>query len=1541
MATTVDDLLIRVSYDSSGAIKGLKTTGSAVGTLTGNVDDLDEALRGMNGTINKVSDSSVAMFKDLLSEANKVIASTQDITRALEEQGLTELELVQKRASGRIEDIRYLESNLKLNGLLTDTLADQLRQAKEAVTAKSRVDIEAINLEQAKASAAAAASAAQVAGAEKAREAELANVAAMKQAAETQERLTRAGSMFNVAATKSASVFRNIGAGIIVANQAMDLFGRAFRIVDKVILGSIKSFQMARDEQRRLTSTLEILGDKAVDKTVRRFTEFSKALADNSRAEDETILRLLTLGRQMGLTDKQAEDLVQTSSDLAASLREDVTTSFNRLQATLKGSARGITELNPAFAGMGTEALKAGKAVKMIGDQLSGQAAADIKTFGGQIAQAEKLLGEFQKAAGEGILLGLGIDPDSVVDMQKFKDVLEDVAPAVAAVVGAIKSLLMIITDLLILGITPILGPMRIFTGLVTDIIDAVQNFDIGKFKGALNDLLSGNFKAAAEQISDMAGGFSNLQEETAAVGETIKGSFGDIIDQVTGANDALEDTAKTVDKVKKAGKGLKLPPIVSDEAIKTLDELKKKLNDLASSAGANAASETDQARLKATAAFQEINLLEEKLKKNKALTAEAKKQIAFARQTISSGLGADIGVITKKGIDEIRDATLDLATQASAAMNSQEEQLDMQLALQTAIINKQQDKLRLEGAANAEQVAALDVQKELLKQITARAKVEAYLSTLDPRAATAGKAAGDTTRAASEYVTKAAALFGKEVGRVSEGTINRITTLVAGSVDKILPVLDGIFGTAAAMFSPETINGFAEFLQGIDKLPQELLKAFGKLDKVISNLIDKFPQMLDKLLDALPGIFDKILSALPKLIDTLFDGLGRIVDMLPGLFQKLFDALPDLISQILKRLPELIKKVFSALGDIVAELIVAIPDIFKAIVDELPNIVESIIEGMISAMGKVVGAFVNDFVLGGGAERMVGALLRAIPKLIVAIVQGIARGLANAVKSIFGGLKIKIPGVSDLGDKVSDGLKKIVDSSKGVTDSVFKVIDMGAAAKAKGVADDIRDAVVNATETMREVYNGLMDKLIALWRWVYDTILKPIIDMFYAVWQFFGDLWTAVVKPIIDALISGLQAVWEFIQPIFDAFVAGVQALWDFAKSIFETFVTNTQKVWEFFKTTGETFLNGLRAIWDGLKNLVSDAFASIREFFSKLFKGDIEGAFKTVIDYFKSLPKALTDAVKTAGTTIWDGLKDAFGKGTDTFKKIGTSIWDGLKDGLGNVGATIKTQLDKLNPSNLFEKIFKMDMKGTGKVEGILGIDVPYANFASGGVLGDRGATVPGDSILNDRILAMLSPGEAVIPRSAMANPEVKRIVAAILNGSAKVPMFRYGVKDAKKDLSNATGGGGGGGLGSVLGDLASAGKAGFEGLGDLGDEAMGYLETFLGGLDPTQLWEKVLGKVADGVMEMFHANAFADGGIVGGGTMSAPSRPITLPSSFGNGNGGGNTPNVTQRFEINVTVNTTNGVDGAKLGKQIRDELMADSRAGRPVIDRRGLR
>jgi hypothetical protein len=289
----------------------------------------------------------------------------------------------------------------------------------------------------------------------------------------------------------------------------------------------------------------------------------------------------------------------------------------------------------------------------------------------------------------------------------------------------------------------------------------------------------------------------------------------------------------------------------------------------------------------------------------------------------------------------------------------------------------------------------------------------------------------------------------------------------------------------------------------------------------------------------------------------------------------------------------------------------------------------------------------------------------------------------------------------------------------------------------------------------------------VSLW----ENVLKPIVDFFETT---FVSIWDNVLKPVVDFFEQVFVGIWELaLEPIASFFGDIGTTIWNGVKAAFEL---------------GADFLKGVGGwIWDGLK-----------------------GALDGVIDVFKNL-----------GTWIWDGLKAAFdGVGT-FFSDIGGKIWNGLKAGLDGIGGLLEGIFAAINPANLFDKLFDLgdNVWGTGSVEDIIGkvfsgFDIPFIKFAEGGAVTDSMvpgtkvpgiAQTPGDNKANDRVPALLSPGEHVLSREEvkafekMFDGPVLKLFGGTLGkiGGAISSGFKSVVDGGKKLLSGEAGG--------VLGSLS----------------------------------------------------------------------------------------------------------------------------------------
>jgi len=690
-----------------------------------------------------------------------------------------------------------------------------------------------------------------------------------------------------------------------------------------------------------------------------------------------------------------------------------------------------------------------------------------------------------------------------------------------------------------------------------------------------------------------------------------------------------------------------------------------------------------------------------------------------------------------------------------------------------------------------------------------------------------------------------------------------------------ILAGFEGFISGVATLFDPAAIKGAADFFsETLSKLPQMLTQAFSSLSTALQSFIADFADTFQNLLSQMPAILQGILDMLPAVIESLFSAVESLVEALPNMLARVISAIPAILESILAKLPDIISSIFKALPIMINSLIRAIPGVIVQILEALPTIVEEFVSGIVGAAGEIMIGLVDALLVKGGLEKIIVALVKAMPKVALAFVKGVINGLKRAFSALFKGIKIPSPDVDvgKLSNSLDKVMKKVGKGAAKASEDLFALIDLDKIKKKKKPLGDLGDQVDipgqidAAIENLKSMWQSFIDMLLTAWRWIWDTILNPIVEL---VKNAFMWVWDNVIAPIaeeiiraftwvIDNIIDPLAAVvmeafswvvdniltpmaeivgaaFKFVEDLFKSLPGIVSSAWKFVVDLFSSMGEFVKKAWgyvvDLFKSIGE---------------FVKKAFMAPINFFKALLKGNVKEAFKVVTDLFESLGETVKVAFKPI-LDLFDGLEKVFERAVKPFK----NIFD-----VSALGEQFKKVFNALSPSNLLGKLFKVDGKGKGKVEKLVNIDVPFANFAKGGIVPGTGA-VSGDSELNDQVLALLSPGERIVPRSAMQDEGVKKVVDAIIK-NGKLPKFAFGgvVGSALSKGAKDAGGSVSEGAKELGGAISKGGKSVIEGAKSL---------------DPRQILEKykeLIEKHATGFLEtMLSANSLYKGGVVKG--------------------------------------------------------------------------
>lgn len=1380
---------------------------------------------------------------------------------------------------------------------------------------------------------------------------------------------------------KAEKSITGFGGAVVKINQALELSKKVFNGLAGPVAKMVGDFLKAEDSSRQFAKTLSILGEKDVAGTVNRFKDLADQLEETTNVEAESILGLAKLGASAGLTNDQMEQFIRTSIDMASALDTDVDSAFKMLLGSMKGQEKALGPLANLVGDLSKAELEAGKAAEVLGAKLKGMGNVE-----GPLAKIQAIfrkIGDIGEEVGEIISKGLNIDASAQglidilnsiriaisnikpfaiemvasvrgvfnglsaaiksVNLESLIDqflslaiVLAKIAPLLAAIafimvgdafmtfsatigkqalaflkLAGAQGLVLAKMALIAVAVATVVTAldflianskkleqafMTAFGVIVTGFLSLFEKI----FRGVGWDSMADKFAEQADKFAEAAVEMSEgletgviiegINQATIAVG-AFKNGFDETVDSV-------KELPKEFEAANGAGrKTVETLKTMSEEGKKTLDELVKKVNELKKELDDIGASEGTKIQNTLTARMKEISLLEDKLTKEGPLTDEATKQLDLARKTAAAIATAQAKDVGKKNLDQQIAGYKKVQGEIDAIDSTTMATIDRQKAADLEDLALQREKLMLDKDMNAAALFALDASEEMIAKKAELLKMKAPDADFE-----SAKMAGGN--------------MGDQVAKAFQGPIS------------------GMLAGAGA---------FADAIQG---------------------LIDFVPQMLDKI----TGIFTS-LTELP----------GKILEGVSKLGEALLKFVADFIPNVLSMVPKLLEKFiefFANLPDVFANLLAGLPDMLSGILDKLPELVESFVLKLTQAAPKIIISLLNFLV-----KKAPWIAIELAKALAIEIPMAIINGMIEAIKSLpkmFKELgKGIIPKPAEIAKNFALGLKTVTKTLTGVASKLFAVMDLEDGAKAGGdkLAEFAKTAEDAVNDNIEKLGNGAGDAwqgLINAWRWVYDNIILPIFNGIKAVWEF---VYNNLLKPIID----GIRQVWlfvyntlilpfiELLRTVWSAMMKSLEAVWGIVQAIWQAMLNVLISVWDTLMVVFQAVFNVVKAIWDGMMaiftsawdmvkniwNILMDLFSGKINIFEAVFKiggeilGHVTDVFKEVFKVAEVMFKGVTDIFMSVFKTIQTYLQGAADVFMSVFKyistvfdglaSIGTKIWDNLAKGLQGIGGIFAKAFNELNPIAIFEKIFKVDsgaFGNKGTVEKALGIDLPFLSFARGGKVPGN-SMMPGDSLLNDKILALLSPGEVVIPRSVLADPVMKKLVESMLSGQ-KIPQFAGGGalgklgRDAKKTYDEKVAPV----IEPVLQPVIQAAK-------DL-----------IPNLDPREMWKKVEDMVADAVMKIFESNKFHEGGEVP--AMLKPGEFVMntgavdrVGTGFLNGLNQGGNPSQPASINnvINLTINTTQPIDEAfikaKIYPVVKDQIKRASIDGQTLVYSPGVR
>jgi methyl-accepting chemotaxis protein len=174
---------------------------------------------------------------------------------------------------------------------------------------------------------------------------------------------------------------------------------RAMRSVVGVLGDVVGAAQAQEDAVRKLDAALSKYGESAGEVSAAA-QEQASAIQEVSRFGDEAVIAAQALLATMGVTAEKLPEATQATADLAAAFGISLESAARNVGKTMGGFAGELGELIPELKDLDAEALQAGAGIELLADKFKGRAAADAKTFSGQLAQLKNSFGDLLEGIG-------------------------------------------------------------------------------------------------------------------------------------------------------------------------------------------------------------------------------------------------------------------------------------------------------------------------------------------------------------------------------------------------------------------------------------------------------------------------------------------------------------------------------------------------------------------------------------------------------------------------------------------------------------------------------------------------------------------------------------------------------------------------------------------------------------------------------------------------------------------------------------------------------------------------------------------------------------------------------------------------------------------------------------------------------------------------------------------------------------------------------------------------------------------------------------
>ena len=205
------------------------------------------------------------------------------------------------------------------------------------------------------------------------------------------------GKSDTTAIAKTQLAMKKLGSEVVNLNKMVSGFAiaKVMQVVSKVTNGATENFLAQNKALLQYNATVAKFG-----KSLSNLNKIQNKVSRNNFFDGDSINNATKMSVAMGLTEKQIEDVLKASTDLAASGVMPLDQAVKELSFSYSGNIEELKRMNPELANLTKEQLAQGEAVRIIGKEYKGMADAMANTFEGRDTQWENSFSDLQAAVG-------------------------------------------------------------------------------------------------------------------------------------------------------------------------------------------------------------------------------------------------------------------------------------------------------------------------------------------------------------------------------------------------------------------------------------------------------------------------------------------------------------------------------------------------------------------------------------------------------------------------------------------------------------------------------------------------------------------------------------------------------------------------------------------------------------------------------------------------------------------------------------------------------------------------------------------------------------------------------------------------------------------------------------------------------------------------------------------------------------------------------------------------------------------------------------